>query len=81
MAVSSLLNSAIYMEKVNNNPVIELSNNSLENCDDTITKHELPSTHVYFFNSLGFVEYVCNYTNHYNLQYKPEITPPPPKVA
>lgn len=81
IAVSSLLNSAMYIEKVTNNPIIELTNNSVESCDDVLSKHELPSAHVYLFNTIGMVELVCNYTNHYILQYKPEITPPPPKVA
>jgi hypothetical protein len=81
LALSTLLDGYMYAEQVNKNLVIELNNNSIESSDDIISKQELPCTQKYLFNTFASIEYVCNYTNHYNLQYNPEITPPPPKVV
>lgn len=81
LAFITLLDGALHAEQVNNNILIELNNNTIENGDDIIPKHELPSINNFLFFTFGFIEYVCNYTNHYIIQYKPEITPPPPKVA
>jgi hypothetical protein len=81
LAFSSLADIAMNTQQVNQEVAKEMTNNGLENIDDNFSKHELASVHIHIFKNSGLIEPVIDYTDHYALQYKPEITPPPPKVS
>lgn len=81
LAISTLSEIAIYKEQMKYEMIKEISGSSYESIDDNISKHELPSIHIHLFKNSGIVNIISNYSDHFALQYKPEITPPPPKVS
>lgn len=81
LAFSTLGEIVMHTKEVQQDVAKEMTNNALEGLDDSFSKHELASTYIHIFKNSGLIETICDYTDHYALQYKPEITPPPPKVS
>lgn len=81
LAFSTLAEIAMNSNEVHQEVAKEMSNIVLEGLDDSFSKHELASIHIHIFKNTGLIEPICDYTDDFALQYKPEITPPPPKAS